>query len=272
MTGTSLTPYRNCLAAGVLLALGLYGTSVPRGRADLLLPDLMPGAPSGLEVMEAYGRRFLIFDTMVSNQGAGPLEIDPRTEDCDHDGNSGNDRSAYQIIYTDPDRDGSFARSSSSSSAPARYAGCLIYHQKHRHWHYDGLMVYELTSLADGETVRAAKMGFCLLDMLPLEALDRRDRRTAWHEPFYDGSDPGSDVLPCHRDALQGLSPGWADLYGSDTPGQRFDITDLGSKSYCLSYVVNDNGALIEESDTNNRASVAIVLAANPTVQVVGDC
>lgn len=59
----------------------------------------------------------------------------------------------------------------------------------------------------------------------------------------------------CHR---QGLTAGWADIYGSGTPGQWLDVTDLPSGDYVLETEVNPDRMLGESDHLDNRANATV--------------
>ena len=60
----------------------------------------------------------------------------------------------------------------------------------------------------------------------------------------------------CGRKKVQGISPGWADVYRADLPGQMLKLPDeLADGQYCL-YAVADPLGLLRETDEGDNAAV----------------
>lgn len=115
----------------------------------------------------------------------------------------------------------------------------------HGHYHMDDFTAYELVR---GGTVVAAgrKQGFCLRDN------ERVHRRLRGKDTCAKGK------FDC---AYQGISAGWADVYGAHLDGQWIDITDLQDDGvYILRVAVNRNRSIPESQFTNNTAEVEIEL------------
>src|SRR5207302_4872815 len=88
------------LVATVLLASGNAAALQP-ANGDVL-PDVQMLPASALEVRTpAAGVRQLWFAAEIVNTQTGPLELMPRAEDCNHNGDFTDDRTAYQRIYSD---------------------------------------------------------------------------------------------------------------------------------------------------------------------------
>ena len=56
----------------------------------------------------------------------------------------------------------------------------------------------------------------------------------------------------------QGITSGWADIYGSSTPCQWIDVTDLPSGTYTLSVTVDAEGSLPDSNPTNNTWTTTV--------------
>jgi len=82
----------------------------------------------------------------------------------------------------------------------------------HHHFHFRNYALYELVDPASGTTWRAAKRGFCMIDIEknPKE-LGAPDRPRV-----FDAC--GAVGVP----GFQGISHGWTDTYGTYLPGQYF--------------------------------------------------
>ena len=90
------------------------------------------------------------------------------------------------------------------------------------------------------EITSTTKIGFCLLD--------------SWNVL---GTHPGR--YNCQN---QGLSIGWADIYGRQLDCQWVDITDVAAGNYTLRITVNANEAIDESNYDNNSVDVPITIPA----------
>jgi Lysyl oxidase len=236
-----------------------------RAAPTLLMPDLRPSPPDGVEVARGpRGQWALVFNTRVENVGTGPLELVPQRTPCVLPDGRRQGRIARQRIYIDVDRDGAYHHGLDTVYTEFD-VGCFAYHRAHRHWHYKALMSYQISDNGGGAALTSSKMGFCLLDMVPLDSGSPK--------AHYVGDRSGDITrLPCLSSTTQGLSPSWADLYGSDTPGQSVDITNLPPGSYCLSFVVSRDGVLEERTLANNSVGTLVKLTQNRDVRELGRC
>jgi len=87
----------------------------------------------------------------------------------------------------------------------------------HRHWHFQHYATYELISADGGKVWRAAKRGFCMIDVVPwnggIQAPGPWVYRVCGR--------PARDGLPAVV-GNQGISHGWADQYFKHLGGQYF--------------------------------------------------
>ncbi|MNL84908.1 hypothetical protein D3C87_2130290 [compost metagenome] len=68
-----------------------------------------------------------------------------------------------------------------------------------------------------------------------------------------------------------GVTPGYADLYSSNLPGQEFDVGGLPSGEYYMVVTVDPFEKFLDYRRTNNMAWTRIQLdAAAGTVSIVG--
>jgi hypothetical protein len=124
-------------------------------------------------------------------------------------------------------------------------SGKIIFHIGHDHWHFENFARYEVWSLTpagdlDAVVVLSDKVSYCIRD----------DRRA---------NIPGAAAQPLFTDceqALQGMSPGWIDIYAFDTPGQTIDMTGLPDGVYALRSTVDPAGQIVESDPTNNAGLV----------------
>ena len=193
---------------------------------DALLPDLIVEPPEDIVLQSVPGSKttFLRFSHTTSNVGKGPLEIYPDldAEDCNDRG----DRAlvAYQRIYEDTNGSGNFQRGVDIDSTE-QTVGCMIFHDIHNHYHFEDFAQYELYRVKSGVLKETSdKVSFCVVDIL-----NTHPGPDAAPDPYYQFGD-------CLTDSgIHGISVGWADIYGSGTPGQEFDLTDVKNPGrFCL--------------------------------------
>ncbi len=124
------------------------------------------------------------------------------------------------------------------------------------HQHYHGqntashFLKRELLD-ASNNTVRQIyhghKAGYCYLDSR---------RISGSYENKFDCGSPQFT-----RDLLQGITSGWADVYGSETDCQWIDITGLPAGTYQLVLTINPLGIYYQDKNlTNNRGIVEVVI------------
>jgi hypothetical protein len=212
---------------------------------ELLLPDLIPDPPR--DVREAYsgGRRHLQFTTAVGNIGDGPLLVEGRTISTP----AGLVTQAYQLIWR---RDGSRC---------ARPAGQFEYHQRHRHWHFERFVGYELRrddALSGDLVAGGAKTSFCLLDLETVRG-------------YHPSRTPRQlSALTCKSpEGIQGISVGWKDVYQRTLPGQSINLDPDPTQQvpqgfYHLVNVADPDHQLWEKTRANNIGSVPIRVNLTP--------
>ena len=165
--------------------------------------------------------------TAMANIGVGALEI--RGGEIIE----GNTQAVYQRVY---EPDGGFND---------RFAGTFTYHPEHKHIHFDGFAEFRLREVLPDGGVGAIvagglKTSFCIIDI-----------------ENYD-SDVPAKYLTCKQ--VQGLSPGWADLYDKGLPGQQIDITNIQNGQYWLEMMVDPDDHIVESDETNNVERILINL------------
>ncbi|MEM6432037.1 MAG: lysyl oxidase family protein [Deinococcota bacterium] len=193
-----------------------------------LLPDLVAHTPSGLELIGSRddGSLRLRFTTRFSNRGDGPLEVRPDADDA-------TGQQLMQVLYSnDPDAE------LTTHSGAGRY----VFEQAHGHLHLATFARYELWSVSEvGQPLTALtsnpKVGFCLIDA---EALP--------------GTDVESRVYWGCRSEVQGLSPGWGDVYVAQLAMQSLNVSELPDGRYALVNIINHAETLIESDLSNNDA------------------
>ena len=117
-------------------------------------------------------------------------------------------------------------------------SGIFVWSPCHMHHHVMGYADFELRD--DGGLVIAGhKQAFCLED----------DEQVHPRGPTHG-----------YNCKLQGISPGWADVYGSDLACQYIDVTGVAPGTYTLRVVINATGILPEIDASNNEWMTAVTL------------
>lgn len=215
-----------------------------------LLPNLR-SLPAGELSVETTGDgvRLLRFSSSLANVGPGPLELVP------DDGASCpvEQRHASQRLFVDEDVDGRFDRSRDVTTL-TRAAGCMLDHPTHDHWHFDAMARYALTPPGtENPIVAVDKVSFCLRDNATTPGGPLGQAR------FYPECDG--------RLSLQGISPGWADIYRSDLPGQVLELPDgTADGLYCLRTTADPDALLVETEEADNGAVQALRLVGTTVI------
>jgi hypothetical protein len=248
------------VVVGLMLAtLGLPG-SASAGPPAELLPDLVVRGANDLDIqVTPKGRHRLRLTTTTANLGTGVVELEPRQDDCDGDGDLENDRTAVQRVYLDEDGNGVFDPAIDVELVE-HVAGCFVFHAKHQHWHFEEFARYRLLNPVTGKAVATQdKVGFCIVD------------NYRWR-PGVPGSPPNRYYSTCEADQIQGLSPGWADVYSSALPAQWVDVTGLPPGRYCLVQRVDPSNRIVEADDANNLDRTPVRLRRSAARRLPGTC
>lgn len=241
-------------AVGSLLLVPAAVNSLPGGD---LLPDLTTKPPRKFTIENAEGQRRLRFTNEVLNIGRGVLEMQPKIQDCNANGDPNDDRTTYQIIYQDDNMDSRFTRGTDTTFRENR-AGCNLFHTAHNHWHFEDFANYSLYELGSGGSLGALvrssdKVTFCIIDT---------HRRR--------GSLPGSPTQAfyskCDADDTTGISIGWSDTYTANLADQWIEITGVPDGTYCVVSTADPSNRLQEANDSNNAARRKVRITGN-TVQ-----
>jgi Lysyl oxidase len=225
-------------------ALLLPSAAASTGASRELLPDLVTRTPAKIYLqVTKRGKRLVRFSNEVVNVGIGPLELRPRADDCNGNGDLRDDRTSYQRVYRDANGDGAFTRGVDTEFRTRR-AGCSRFHPAHKHWHFEALAEYALRPAVPLGSKK--KVSSCVLD----------SRRRL---PKAPGSPRGKYYGGCRRDSIGGISIGWGDLYGARVTGQELDVTTLGDGIYCLVSRADPENRFQESNERNNVRTTRIV-------------
>ena len=217
----------------------------------VLLPDARSLPAGELSIETSGGDRRLRFSATLANDGPGPLEVFPiDSQQC-----PAGQRYAEQRLYVDADDDGAFDRTVDGGTE-TRPAGCMVDHPDHEHWHFDAMARYALTPV--GSTTPVAentKVSFCLRDNVPIPGA------AAGPPEHYGECDT--------RLSVQGISPGWADVYTAELADQVLDLpAGLADGAYCL-HTEADPLRLLQEVDPTDNAAVLTVQITGTSVEAL---
>ena len=227
------------------------------GGPAALTPDLVTLAiqQENLLVERQGAETVLRLSNEIGNRANGPLEVFPGAEpaDCDGDGDPAENRDASQRIFADTNGSGAYEAGEDAVESERRF-GCMRYHPAHDHWHVLDVARYELRREATGKLVaHSRKVGFCLSDTRP--AFPGPTSPPVPTYPIGSGMPTGCDAT-----STQGISAGWADLYGFALPGQDLNVSGLRRGRYCLSSRADPLDLLDELDEGNNVRRVRLVL------------
>jgi hypothetical protein len=211
----------------------------------LLLPNMRSLNASEIQLEDRSSVRRLRFAASLANLGPGPLLLDPRGRL----GCARNQIAADQLVHADADDDQRFTRGT-DRVAERRRAGCMLIHPDpdHDHWHFDAMASYELRD-PGGEVVSARrKISFCLRDNARVPGAEVVVRREYFGE--------------CGRTLVQGISPGWVDIYSADLAGQGLPIPRDLRGVHCLTLRADPRKRIVETDETDNARTIAVVIGA----------
>ncbi|HEX2040774.1 MAG TPA: lysyl oxidase family protein [Acidimicrobiales bacterium] len=191
--------------------------------------------------------QFLLFDTRAQNLGTVPLQLTVDEVDTPETSTvsqcvSWRSVEAHLCRATEP-------------------AGGFTWHDDHNHFHYTDFATYQLRKVVGnrpdysdaGLVRRADKVSFCLVD----SDTARPDARPV---PLY------KSCLP----AVQGITPGWTDIYDYDTVGQNFPLAGMTDGTYALVIDMDYANTILETDDTDNYVEVIFEISGGlKDVQIV---
>ena len=216
------------------------------------------------EIAEQGAQTCLRFDQIVANRGAGPLQM----------------RLAVPSDPASPERR-TIQRIFRSSGGPAAFeerpAGTWTFHAAHNHYHYEAFAISRLWragrsgAIAGPRPVAAGrKVGFCITD-IEIDAWARKgDGPRTYTFP--------QCLIPVDQDAraaylVQGITPGWADVYDWFLPDQFIEVTGVPDGVYVLQTIADPDNRIREADERNNCTSVLVRLSrtatASPRARIV---
>jgi hypothetical protein len=238
--------------ATVSVAPSAVPDKLDRVPTSALLPDMGILPAEELGITGRGDRRGLRFAAVLTNVGIGPLQVDPDpVAACPP-----RQRHVLQTVYLDADGDSEYTVGTDTRTVPLP-GGCMVFHPRHEHWHFDGSAGYALTTVFDATPLVARrKVSFCLRDSERNPAAVVRDGKT---------------YPSCARDRRQGISAGWADRYDASLPGQRLPLpAGFAAGRYCLRLAADPFDQLAEVDETNNGSAIVVRITGR-TVSRVAD-
>jgi hypothetical protein len=224
-------------------------------------PDLTTRIPSQVRLVTGKGTtgRRLFFANTIANLGNGPLEL--RAENDALTGTT----DAFQEIYTH--LGATSPKNTPLTLVSSTEIGTFVFHPAHNHWHMADFARYELRSInPDGSSgpivALTDKFSFCMIDTDTIDSTLLHYRMGLPHS--------------CGQSARQGLRVGMGDTYSASLPDQFIDITAVADGTYRLVSIADPNaldrpdGQMIELNDSNNAASVDVVITRGAVTIVPG--
>lgn len=203
---------------------------------DVQLIDWSPTAPPDL-----------FFDTRAQNLGTVPVQLTVDNIE------SPEVSTVSQCVAWGPDR----------VCREQRQVGGFVWHDEHSHFHFEEFADYELRKVLRngrvdysrrGLIAKSSKVSFCLIDSAPV-------RDDAFPVGVY------RTCLP----TVQGISPGWTDIYDAFLEGQQLPLTGVTDGRYALVIRVNYADRLFETAYTDNTVEVMLEISDGVTdVAIVG--
>jgi hypothetical protein len=143
--------------------------------------------------------------------------------------------------------------------------GGFVWHDEHKHYHFQDFASYELRRLlpdgspdftASGLISTSPKVSFCLVDSTKVR----------------DDAVPVGRYNTCNP-VEEGISPGWADEYPSGLEGQTLALNGVTDGRYALVIAMNAGHHVWETNTANNRIVALIKIdhlgAFSPEAQIL---
>lgn len=205
------------------------------------------------EVAERGARRCLRFDQIIANHGEGPFELRYRMEGV------ATERQLTQRLMAS---DGSF-----NDTKVDTYE----FHPTHAHFHYKNFgQAFLYKERPDGslELVRKGrKNGFCMIDVentrFGLGPDGQPFRGEAPRTYYFPRCNAPTERDESGTSMVNGISPGWADVYNWFLADQFIEITGVPDGDYVIETVANPAGTVVETTLADNRAVARVRLTGD---------
>lgn len=136
--------------------------------------------------------------------------------------------------------------------SPAERPGLFVESQSHGHFHLKDFNEFALFDMAGNPVVAGAKQAFCLMDSEHLSTF---------------GPEEGQ-FQSCNTN--QGISPGWADLYGKSLPCQFVVIDGVRDGTYVLRSTTNAQRIVPESDYADNTIYTYLEISGAHVTQLDG--
>lgn len=242
------------VAQGDLAKDVLTGAATGAIPPRLLLPDGVQAPPEQVYVRGDELR----FNSVVGNRGSAPLQL------ALHRGPNDELSDTNQVMFYE---DGT------ATEQPLQGELRLDARADHSHLHFDDFVFFQLykagagdrPDIAAGEIDKGVKQSFYITDVqqypdVPAENLAAASKLSARGRV-------DRDALPA--DVMQGISVGWADVYGSGLEGQSLNVKDAAPGRYVLRQTFDPNDQVKEADERNNTQDVVIDIGRDRSVHVV---
>ncbi|HEX2363379.1 MAG TPA: lysyl oxidase family protein [Jiangellaceae bacterium] len=226
-----------------------YPDPKPVPVSTRLLPNLRSLPPEDVAIRVDGGQRQLWFTSIIANAGIGPAEVIPdELLPCPP-----GQQHASQVLYLDSGGNRQYDPKTDLMTTTRR-GGCMLDHPGHGHWHFDAMARYALTRQGQrSPLVSSDKVSFCL-----------RDNRAT---PSASRVKVAKHYGDCGPEKVQGISPGWADVYDTDLPDQHLALpAGLPDGRYCLYNEADPLELLMETDDEDNASAVAVRIRGNAAI------
>ena len=242
----------------VLAALLGLAVAAPGAHAAGTLPDIVSDPPenAGLETYSANGteRLLLRFDSFVRNAavGTGPQDspwagaLDVRAKRV------GGVLQVRQDVY---DANGQVAQQFPIPSEDFIYETA----DGHNHFHLQHVARYSLwREDRSAEVAPSVKSGFCLK-----ASEDVTNQSNAYYYSVYGWTFCGRDD-PSAASVMEGIQPGYRDIYRRNLTFQWVDVSDVAPGRYVVRSDVDPDGIVAESNEANNAGTFAASTSVIP--------
>jgi hypothetical protein len=224
-----------------------YGTVDP---SKARMPDGAQQRPDNVFIEESGGKKFLRFDSMVGNIGEGALQVASDTM-------PDNTTKMYQVLFN---KDGT----RQEVNMDGQFVSAV--NPEHAHLHWEAFEKYELFKAdGSGNPVEAVgdnkKASFYITNI--------RQIGDAPASGKVDFTQPAAKRAAGITTNQQGISAGWADVYGSGIAGQDIDITGMAPGRYVLRQTFDPENRIAEKDENNNVLDTLVEITADGKANIV---
>lgn len=225
---------------------------------DRLTPALLY---PNLQVLQSYlpsgnvtvnGSNEIRFSTALANAGQGPFDLRANGQVVNNpDGTQ--DILTNQRVYDDVNANGKYDLGVDTAFVD-QFAGYFSYHAAHSHMHFNDFAIARLRVRPADQSLGPViavgpKTSFCLIDINHFS-------------PTLPGS-PASAQYSCDA-SHEGISVGWADVYGSGLEGQFINVTNVPNGDYWLEVEADYVNHIQETIETDNVTRSPITIGNQP--------